>query len=295
MQKIAYLGLGIMGTGMAKNLLKANYKVTVWNRNPKRCEPLVELGASQAGTPAQASHAADVIIYCLSNEAAVDEVVFGENGVLSGAHAGQIAIDMSTVHPNTSLREADAYRQKQVEFLDAPVFGSKNESAAGGLWILVGGKADVLEQVIPILNSMGEAIHHMGDTGKGAAMKLVGNLIVASQIEALGEAMVLATKAGLNSQDVLNVLHEVDFRSPLFDGIGAMLTKRDFTPSFALKLMLKDANLIARFAEDLNSPIPAAAIVRETLKSAVNQGWGEENASALIKALETQAGVTVGA
>jgi len=116
---------------------------------------------------------------------------------------------------------------------------------------------------------------------------------VATQIEALGEAMILATKAGLNPKDVLDVLHVVDFRSPLFDGIGKMLVNRDFTPSFALKHLLKDANLIARFAQDLNSPTPAAAMVRETLKVAVNQGWGEENASALIKALELEAGVTV--
>ena len=124
-------------------------------------------------------------------------------------------------------------------------------------------------------------------------MKLVGNSIVATQIEALGEAMILATKAGLNPKDVLDVLQVVDFRSPLFDGIGKMLVNRDFTPSFALKHMLKDANLIARFAQDLNSPTPAAVTVRETLKVAVNQGWGEENASALIKALELEGGVTV--
>lgn len=294
MQKIAYLGLGTMGSGMAKNLLKANYEVTVWNRNPQRCQPLVDLGATQADTPAQAAANADIILYCLSNEEAVEEVVFGQNGIISGVHAGQIAIDMSTVHPDTSRKQADTYANKQVEFLDAPVFGSKNEAAAGGLWVIVGGKPEVLEKVQPILDSISDSVHYMGETGKGAAMKLVGNLLVASQIEALGEAMVLATKAGLNPQDVLNVLHAVDFRSPLFDGIGGMLAKRDFSPSFALKLMLKDANLIARFAQDLNSPTPAAAIVRETLKSAMNQGWGEENASALIKALEMQAGVIVG-
>ncbi|MDF5713322.1 MAG: NAD-binding protein [Rhizonema sp. NSF051] len=117
--------------------------------------------------------------------------------------------------------------------------------------------------------------------------------MVATQIEALGEAMILATKAGLNPKDVLDVLHVVDFRSPIFDGMGKTLLERDFTPSFALKHMLKDANLIARLAQDLNSPTPAAALVRETIKTAVNQGWGEENASALIKALELEAGVTV--
>lgn len=294
MEKIAYLGLGIMGSGMAQNLLKAGYSVTAWNRSPEACKPLIEKGADQADTPAQAATNADVVMYSLSNDAAIEAVVFGKDGVLSGVHSGQIAVNMSTVHPDTSHREAGAYADKGVEFLDAPVFGSKNEAAAGGLWIVVGGKPEVFEQVKPILEPLSDTIHYMGETGKGAAMKLVGNSLVASQIEALGEAMILATKAGLNPQDVLNVLHVVDFRSPIFDSMGGALVKRDFSTSFALKWMLKDANLIARFAQDLNSPVPAAAVVRETLKAAVNQGWGEENASALIKALELQARATVG-
>ena len=293
MKRIAYLGLGIMGSGMATNLLKAGNQVTVWNRSPESCKPLVEKGATQAQTPAQAVENADVIMYCLANDNVVEEVVFGAEGILVNVRSGQIAIDMTTVHPDTSRREAAAYAKKHVEFLDAPVFGSKNESAAGGLWIVVGGKRDVFEQVKPILEPLSETIHYLGDTGKGASMKLIGNSIVATQIEALGEAMILATKAGLNPKDVLDVLHVVDFRSPIFDGIGKTLVERDFTPSFALKHMLKDANLIARFAQDLNSPMPAAALVRETIKAAVNQGWGEENASALIKALELDAGITV--
>ncbi|BAY32212.1 putative 2-hydroxy-3-oxopropionate reductase [Nostoc carneum NIES-2107] len=293
MERIAYLGLGIMGSGMANNLLKAGYQVTVWNRSPEACKPLVEQGATQAQTPAQAVENAEVIMYSLANDNAVEEVVFGKDGILSKVRSPQIAIDMSTVHPDTSRREAAAYAQKQVEFLDAPVFGSRNEAAAGGLWIVVGGKQEIFERVKPILEPLSETIHYLGETGKGAAMKLIGNSIVATQIEALGEAMVLATKAGLNPQDVLDVLHVVDFRSPIFDGMGKMLIERDFTPNFALKHMLKDANLIARFAQDLNSPTPAAAQVRETMKAAVNQGWGEENASALIKALELEAGVTV--
>ncbi len=293
MERIAYLGLGIMGNGMATNLLKAGYSVTVWNRSPEAGKSLVEQGATQTETPAQAVKDADVIMYCLANDHVVEAVVFGQDGILSSVRAGQIALDMSTVHPDTSRREADAYAEKQVEFLDAPVFGSKNESAAGGLWIVVGGKREIFERVKPILEPMSETIHYMGDTGKGASMKLIGNSIVATQIEALGEAMILATKAGLNPKDVLDVLHVVDFRSPIFDGMGKMLINRDFTPSFALKHMLKDANLIARLAQDYNSPTPAAALVRETIKAAVNQGWGEENASALIKALELEAGVTV--
>ena len=292
-QKIAYLGLGIMGQGMVGNLLKAGYDVTVWNRSEDKAEGAVKKGAARADTPKEAAQGADLIMYCLSNDAAVEEVVFGENGILEGVQEDQVAVDMSTVHPDLSRREGEAYAAKGVSFLDAPVFGSKNESANAGLWIIVGGEKEAFDKVKPVLETLSETVHHMGDVGKGASMKLVGNLIVAAQLEALGEAMILATKAGLNPRDVLDVLHVTDFRSPIFDGVGGALVERDFSTSFALKHMLKDANLIARFAEDLNSPIPATVSTRETIKAAVNGGWGEENASAMIKALEQQANVEV--
>lgn len=293
MEKITYLGLGIMGRGMAANLLKAGYPVTVWNRTPARSEPLVAQGAAQASSPAEAVAGSDVVMYCLSDDTAVKDLVFGEGGVLAGIKSGQVVIDLTTVHPDTTRMEAAAYAEKGVRFLDAPVFGSKNEAANGGLWIVVGGDRKLFEQVKPILEVLSETTHYMGGTAMGTSMKLVGNLVVASQLEALGEAMTLATKAGLNPEDVLGVLHVTDFKSPIFDGVGQMLINRDFTTHFSLKLMLKDANLIAQFAQDLNVPLPASAATREVIKTAVNQGWGGENASAFIKQLEAQAGVQV--
>lgn len=293
MKKIAYLGLGIMGRGMAANLLKAGYPVTVWNRTADRCAPLVAQGAAQAQSVAEAVAGADVVMYCLSDDKAVDALVFGEAGVLAGVKSGQIVIDMTTIHPDTTRKEAAAYAAKGVKFLDAPVFGSKNEAANGGLWIVAGGERDLFDEVKPILEVLSETTHYMGGTAMGSSMKLVGNLVVASQLEGLGEAMTLATKAGLNPEDVLGVLHVTDFKSPIFDGVGQMLINRDFSTHFALKLMLKDANLIARFAQDLNVPLPASAATREVIKAAVNKGWGEENASAFIKQIEELAGVVV--
>lgn len=293
MERIAYLGLGTMGSGMAANLVKAGYPVTVWNRTVEKSEPLVKIGATKASTPAEAVADVNVVMYCLSNDDAVEAVLSSDVGVLEGVHSGQIAMDMSTVHPDTSRREAEAYRERGVEFLDAPVFGSKDEAREGGLWIVVGGNNGVFEHVRPILEPLSVSVHYMGRTGMGTSMKLVGNLIVAAQIEAVGEALILAKKAGLDPNDVMDVLDVVDFRSPLINGVGRSLVERDFTTSFALRHMLKDANLIARFAEQLQSPTPEAAAVRETLKVAVNQGWGDENASALIKALEMQANTVV--
>jgi 3-hydroxyisobutyrate dehydrogenase-like beta-hydroxyacid dehydrogenase len=293
MTKIAYLGMGTMGRGMAANLIKAGHDVTVWNRSPERCAELVAKGAKQAATPAEAANGAEVIMYCLSDDAAVEDLVWGTGKLLDAVQPGQIVVDMTTLHPSLSRKEAEAHKAKGAKFLDAPVFGSKNEAANGGLWIVVGGDKDLYECVKPILESLSETTHYMGENGKGASMKLVGNLCVAAEIEALGEAMIMATKAGLNPEDVLGVLHVTDFKTPIFDGVGNALINRDFSTHFALKLMLKDANLIARFAQDLNVPTPAAAAIRENIKAAVNKGWGEENASAMIKNLEDQAGIEV--
>jgi 3-hydroxyisobutyrate dehydrogenase-like beta-hydroxyacid dehydrogenase len=294
MKRIGFIGLGVMGGGIAGTLLKAGYELTVWSRNPSQSAPLVERGAKSAPDVSATVKEAEVVMCSLSDDRAIDEVVFGRGGVMSSVYRGQIALDCSTVHPETSRKQAAAYAEKGVEFLDVPVFGSRHEAAGGGLWVLAGGKRNVFDRVRPILDAMSETVHYMGDSGKGSAMKLVGNLIVASQLQALGEAMVLATKAGLNPQDVLDVLQVADFRSPILSGVGAALVKRDFSPNFALKHLLKDANLIDRFAQGLNSPIPAVAAIRETIKCAVNQGWGEENASAMIKALEQQGNVQVG-
>jgi 3-hydroxyisobutyrate dehydrogenase-like beta-hydroxyacid dehydrogenase len=294
MKRIGFIGLGVMGGGIAGTLLKAGYDLTVWSRNPDQGKPLVKRGAKAAPNIAAAVKDAEVVMYSLSDDRAIEEVVFGPGGVLACAHSGQIVLDLSTVHPQTSRREAEAYAKKGVEFMDVPVFGSRDEAAGGGLWVLAGGKRDVFDRIRPILQAIGETVHYMGDSGKGSTMKLVGNLIVASQLQALGEAMVLATKAGLNPEDVLGVLKVTDFRSPILSGVGAALIKRDFSTNFALKHLLKDVNLIDRFAQDLNSPIPAGAAIRETIKSAVNQGWGEENASAMIRVLELQGNAQVG-
>jgi len=229
MKRIAYIGLGVMGGGIARTLLKAGYDLTVWSRNPDQGKSLVKSGAKAAPSIAAAVKDAEVVMYCLSDDRAIEEVVFGRGGVLSSVSRGQIVLDNTTEHPQTSRRQADAYAEKGVDFLDIPVFGSRNEAATGGLWVLAGGKRQVFDRVRPLLGSIGETVHYMGDSGKGSAMKLVGNLIVAAQLQALGEAMVLATKAGLDPQDVLGVLNVTDFRSPILSGVGAALVQRDFT------------------------------------------------------------------
>ena len=290
---ISYLGLGTMGSGMASNLVKAGYKLTVWNRNAQKCESFARKGARVAGTAADAVRDVELVMYSLSNDEAVEEVVFGAKGILSGIKEGHIAVDMSTVLPATSLREQEAYAKHGVDFLDAPVFGSRQESADAKLWIMVAGNKAIFEKVKPVLEHLGQTIHYLGKNGNAAAMKLVGNLIVALELEALGEGLVLAQKAGLDLGTVMEVIKVADFRSPLLVSNGRNILKRDFSPSFALKLMLKDADLIAKFSESLESPTPALRIVQKNLASAVALSFGNENASALIKALEKEADVEV--
>jgi 3-hydroxyisobutyrate dehydrogenase-like beta-hydroxyacid dehydrogenase len=292
-RKISYLGLGTMGGGMASNLLKAGYELTVWNRSTQKCQPFARKGARVASTPADAVRDVDLVVYMLSNDQAVEEVVFGADGILSGIKQGQIAVDMSTVLPTTSLHEQEAYAERGVDFLDAPVFGSKHESAKAKLWIMAAGNKEIFEKVKPVLGHLGQTVHYFGKNGNATAMKLVGNLIVALELEALSEGLVLAQKAGLDLNTVMEVVKVADFRSPLLVGNGQNILKRDFSTSFALELMLKDADLIEKFADGLKSPIPALRVAEKNLESAVALGLGDENASALIKALEKQAGVEV--
>ena len=171
-KKIAYLGLGTMGSGMASNLLKAGYQLTVWNRSAEKCKPFARKGARVADTPADAARDVDLVIYILSNDEAVEDVVLGANGILRGIQEGQIAIDMSTVLPETSLRELEAYAKRGVDFLDAPVFGSKQESAEAKLWIMAAGNKAIFEKVKPVLTKLGQTVHYFGKNGNATAMKL---------------------------------------------------------------------------------------------------------------------------
>jgi 3-hydroxyisobutyrate dehydrogenase-like beta-hydroxyacid dehydrogenase len=288
MPTIGFLGLGTMGQGMVLNLVKQGHQVTAWNRSSFDIE---KLGANRANTIKEAVRGFDYVMYCLADDKAIDEVVFSDEGVLSHVSKETIVVDLSTINPTTSAKEHSAFSSKGINFLDAPVFGSKAEANAGGLWIVVGGERKIYEKAVEVLQPMSDSTHYMGGAGSGIKMKLVGNLIVAAQLEALGEALTLAKKAKLDLKSVLDVLHVTDFRSPIFDGVGEAVVAGDYSPSFALKHMLKDANLVKDFADQMESPIPGTLATLEVIAQAVDSGWGEENASALIKVLSKKAGV----
>jgi len=291
MAKIGFLGLGTMGRGMVKNLVLAGHDVTAWNRNALAVDLI---GVNVVGSISEAAFGADYVMYCLSDDIAVRAVVTSPGGLMDNVDSQTVVIDLSTIDPLTSAEISKGFLAKNIEFLDAPVFGSKGEANNGGLWIVVGGARQVYEKALEVLEPISETTHYMGASGNGAQMKLVGNLIVAAQLEALGEALTLAKNADLNLQDVLGVLRVTDFKSPIFDGVGAAVLNGDYSPSFALNLMLKDALLVQAFAGRLGSPIPGTEATLNNIRDAVMAGWGDENASAIIKVIAQKGGVDLG-
>ncbi|MET4781338.1 NAD(P)-dependent oxidoreductase [Glaciihabitans sp. UYNi722] len=291
MANATFIGLGTMGSGMAANLLKSGHSVTFWNRTQSAGADLERSGAKRASSIAEAVQGAEFVLYCLSNDEAVKAVVFGADGIAANASSDTIVIDLSTIDTNTSADEAAEYSRLGIRFLDAPVFGTRGEAASGGLWIVIGGDEEVFESARVVLEPLSETLHYMGKAGSGVRMKLVGNLLVAAQLESLGEALSLAKKAGLRLSDVLGVIHVADFRSPIYDGVGANVLAGDYSPDFALDLMLKDANLIRDFADRVGVRIPAASATRNVIQRAVEAGYASENASAFIKVIAEDAGV----
>lgn len=291
MTRVAFLGVGTMGSGMIANLLAAGHNVTVYNRSPERAEEVVVKGATRAATIADAVRGADYVMYCLADDGAVEQVVLGPGGVAESVAQSSLVIDLSTISPELGMREHEEYARRGVRFLDAPVFGSRNEAADGGLWIVVGGAEADFESALPVLEPIAETLHYMGEAGSGNRMKLVGNLLVASQLHALGEALTLARKADLDLEAVLGVLAVTDFRTPIYAGAGRRLLSDDHSPDFALDLMVKDLGLVARMAEQAGVELPTAVAAATAAQEGVEHGWGGQNASALAKVIALRAGV----
>lgn len=292
--EIGFIGLGTMGSGMVRNLLRAGHRVRVHNRDMTKAEPLVGAGAVAATSIAEAMAGAEVVMYCLSDDAAIEAVVLAPGGVADHVAAGQLVIDLSTITPDVGLRERAAIEAKGADFLDAPVFGTRGETDAGGLWVVVGGTDEAFERALPVLEPISETIHHMGAGGSGHRMKLVGNMLVASQIRAIGDALTTAVRLGLDPATVLDVAAVTDFRTPIYAGVGARSIAGDHAPDFALALLLKDLGLVAAQAEATGVPVAGLAETIDLAREGVAKGYGAENASALVKVIAERAGVKLG-
>jgi 3-hydroxyisobutyrate dehydrogenase-like beta-hydroxyacid dehydrogenase len=280
--EIGFLGLGIMGRGMVRNLLKAGHEVSAWNRT-QRDLPADLAKARLCSTFAEAVAGKKLIIVSLTGPDAQHAVLEGDHGLFAVAEAGATVVDTTTTDPVLAADLAQQAGKRGLHYLDAPVFGSRNEAWEGKLDFVCGGERATFDAVKPVLEAMAATVHYLGSSGKGAAAKLVGNLLVAAQMVSLGEALSIARKAGLEPDALMGYLDVTDFSSGLIRGVGRATLNSDFAPNFYLKHMLKDARLIGDFARGLGVSVPAAGMAAELYRAALNKGYGELNASALHK------------
>ena len=267
--KIGVIGLGLMGRPMAMNLVKAGHAVTVWNRTPSRADELVNAGATLAKSPRDAAAAADVLITMVSDPPALEEVLWGADGNKDAAafpalKAGSTYIDSSTISPTLAKKIAAACKERGIRFLDAPVTGGDWGAKKGELVFMVGGDAETLKAMEPIIGVMGKRWFHLGPNGAGQTIKLAMNLILALQVDALAEALALVTRAGLKGESLVEVMQSSMARSGVLDVKAPNLLKGEYTPSFPLRLMHKDLSLALELGNQIGVALPATAAARET-------------------------------
>ncbi len=293
MKKIGFIGLGTMGLPMASHLLKAGYDVIAFNRTREKLELFVSQGGKSAISAAEVAENSDVIFTMLTADLAVEEVVFGEKGIVNGAKAGQIVIDCSTISPNTSIKLALELGKLGIEVLDAPVTGSEPQAIEGILTFMVGGKREVFEDCIPMFEVMGKNAFYMGESGAGSYTKLANNTMAAINLLSLTEAITMATKAGIDPELFIKVVSGGGARSGMVDNKAPKILNRDFHPNFATALMYKDLGLATNIAAQLQVPVPVLSLVKEMLQMAILKGYANEDMCSVIKCYEEWAGVEV--
>jgi len=287
--RVAFLGLGIMGQLMASNLVKAGHEVTVWNRTPGK---LVE-GAGIAPTPAAAAQGAEVVWMCVSDTDAVQDVLFGKDGAEGSLTEGVVIADSSTISPSSTVKFAERVKAKGVSWVDAPMTGSKIGARDGTLVFIVGGDEAPIEKLKPLFAAMGKKIFRMGETGKGQATKLAMNLQIALIFEGFAEALTLATKLGVDPQQLLSLIEATMVRSGVVDYKGPFVMNRDFTPNFPLRLMHKDIKLTLEAAKEARVKLPALETVEEIYELATEDGHKDLDYAATLTLLEKWAGIQV--
>jgi 2-hydroxy-3-oxopropionate reductase len=272
---VGLVGLGLMGKPMGRNLLKAGFPLVVWNRTKERATDLVSEGAKFASSPRDTAAQSEVLITIVSDPAAVEQVLWGENGALSGLRRGTLYIDSSTVAPELARRAAQACSERGVDYLDAPVTGGTWGAEKGELVFMIGGKAEVLERAKPVLEAVGKRFFLVGLNGAGQTVKLAMNMILALEVEALAEALALVTKAGVRGERLVEVMQSSMARAPVLDVKAPQILKNDYPPSFPLRLMHKDMRLALELAKQEGVPLPAGAAAYATY-SAVKEAAKED-------------------
>ena len=291
--RVAFVGLGIMGKPMARNLLKAGHELFVYDIVPAPAEELVAAGAARGESAAQVAARAEVAITMLPDGPEVDTAVLGAGGVLEGALPGSILIDMSSISPLVSQKVGAACASRGVEFLDAPVSGGEPKAIDGTLSIMVGGKLEIFDKVLPLLQAMGSSATLTGPVGAGNVTKLANQIMVACNIAAMGEALVLATKAGLDPEVVFQAVKGGLAGSAVLNAKAPMAIARNFKPGFRIRLHQKDLRNALASAESMQAPLPLTSLVQQMLTALVDNGRGDLDHSALVTYLEDLAHVEV--
>jgi len=292
-QAIGFIGLGLMGQPMATNLVKAGYKLAVYNRTAAKAAGLAAAGARLATSPADAARGADVVMMIVSDSAAVEEVVTGKGGILESLGAGTLVIDSSTISPSVSRKMACLVAGKGASWIDAPVTGSKHGAEKGELTFMIGGDRADFDRALPILQTLGKKHIYCGQQGLGLSAKLAQNTIQATMVEVFCEGFVLAAKAGVRPETMLEIIQSSLARAALTDFKAPFIFKGDFTPYFPLKLMHKDLELAAEAGYAEGVPMPVLAAVKEVYMAAKAEGKGDLDYAAVVTFLEELAGVKV--
>ncbi len=293
MTKIGFIGLGIMGKPMSKNLLKAGYSLIVFDLNQDAVNELTASGASAAKNGKEVAASSDVIITMLPNSPHVKSAVLGENGILSGMNPGSVLIDMSSIAPLVSQEVCAAVEAKGCEMLDAPVSGGEPKAIDGSLSIMVGGKVEVFEKVKDILLVMGATAVHCGDIGAGNTTKLANQVIVALNIAAVSEALVLGKKAGVKPEVIYQAIRSGLAGGTVLDAKAPMMMDGNFNPGFRIELHIKDLNNVLETGHSVGAPLPLTSQVMEMMQWLKSKSKANEDHSALVQYYEALAGVDV--
>jgi 2-hydroxy-3-oxopropionate reductase len=289
-ERIGFIGLGIMGKPMAKNLLAAGYPLTVYSRSDAPVDEVVEAGAARADGPAAVAAASDVTITMLPDTTDVEQVLTGGGGVLEGAAAGSLVIDMSSIDPGPTRVMAQAFAAADVAMLDAPVSGGEKGAIEAALSIMVGGDDDAFARAAPVFEALGKNVVHVGPSGAGQVCKACNQLVVAATIEAVAEALLLAERSGVDAAKVREALLGGFAGSKILEVHGQRMLDGAFDPGFRIRLHRKDARIVESAAAEAASPIPSFAVVTEQLQKAVDAGDGDRDHSGLFAELEREAG-----
>lgn len=293
-ERIGFIGLGIMGRGMAANLLKAGFPLTVWNRTAERMAPLTEQGAQTAASPAGVAAGSDIIITCVSDTPDVEAVILGSQGLIHGVRPGSLVVDCSTISPAATREIAAALAERGVDMLDAPVSGGSEGAAKGTLSIMVGGKAEALERAMPALQALGQRITHVGPNGAGQTVKLVNQVLVVGNALAMSEAFLLAQAGGVDLAKTLEAVEAGAAGSWMLSNRGPQILKRDWRPGFTIALQQKDLRLVLETADQQGVPLPGTALIFQLYRTLEARGLSGDGNHALLKALEFLAGFEVG-